>query len=94
MRAATPAVCAVIASLAFAASAVAADNTAGNVPQFAFMNGGWQAMGADFLPPPTGAGPVQDEPGRRHVGNNQTGQPSFRMADLSNLSCSHGRVTP
>jgi hypothetical protein len=84
MRAATPAVCAVIASLAFAASAVAADNTAGNVPQFAFMNGGWQAMGADFLPPPTGAGPVQDEPGRRHVGNNQTGQPSFRMADLSN----------
>jgi hypothetical protein len=72
------------AALTSAGFAAAADGGSRAVPQFAFMNGGWQAMGADFLQPASGPGPVQDEPGRRHVGNNVGGQPSFRMADLSN----------
>jgi hypothetical protein len=65
-----------------ASAALAADGN--GVPQFAFMNGGWQAAGADFLSPPNGPGPVRDVPGHEHVGNNQGGQPSFRNADLSN----------
>src|SRR6185503_2386170 len=75
------AVWALCASAALAADTAASGNA---VPQFAFMNGGWQAAGADFLPPPSGPGPVRDVPGHEHVGNNQGGQPSFRNADLSN----------
>jgi hypothetical protein len=69
-----------IAALFWSASAMAADS----VPSFAFADGGWQAAGADFLQPPSGPGPVRDPPGHEHVGNNTGGQPSFRIADLSN----------
>jgi hypothetical protein len=66
-----------------ATAALAADNPA--VPQFAFANGGWQAAGVVFLPPPSGPGPVQDMPGRPRIGNNLAlGQPTFAMADLNN----------
>lgn len=55
------------------------------VPPFAFMNGGWQAVGVVFLAPPSGPGPVMDMPGRKRIGNNlDLGQPIFAMADLSN----------
>jgi len=76
-----------VAVWALCASAALAADTAGSsnaVPQFAFVDGGWQAAGADFLPPASGPGPVRDVPGHEHVGNNQGGQPSFRNADLSN----------
>src|SRR5712671_6770419 len=77
---------ALAATLLCTVAALAADGAAnGNaVPQFAFMDGSWQAMGADFLPPQSGPGPVRDEPGREHGGNNTGRQPSFRVADLSN----------
>jgi len=65
-----------------AGTTLAAENAA--VPKFAFANGGWQATGADFLPPPSGPGPVTDDPAHVHVGNNTGGQASFRIADLSN----------
>lgn len=70
--------------LALTAARYAASAPASNVPPFAFMNGGWQAMGADFLPPSSGPGPIRNDPKYRHVGNGQRGQPNFRMADLSN----------
>jgi len=42
---------ALAATLLCAGTALAADGAANStaVPQFAFMDGGWQAMGADFL---------------------------------------------
>src|SRR6266700_1477741 len=74
------------ATLFCAGGALAADGAANGsaVPPFAFMDGGWQAMGADFRQPPSGPGPVRDVPGHEHGGNNTGVQPSFRMADLSN----------
>ena len=70
------------ATLACAGTALAADNT--QIPPFAFMDGGWQAAGADFLQPPSGPGPVRDVPGHEHGGNNTGAQPTFRDADVSN----------
>jgi hypothetical protein len=76
---------ALTATLLCTGAALAADGATSNaVPQFAFMDGGWQAAGADFLQPPSGPGPVRDVPGHEHGGNNTGVQPSFRMADLSN----------
>ena len=71
---------ALAAGLLLGSTAIAADG----VPQFSFVDGGWQAAGADFLQPQSGPGPVKDQPGREHVGNGTGGQPSFRIADLSN----------
>ena len=71
------------ATVLCASAALAADGS--TVPPFAFADGGWQAMGADFLAPASGPGPVKDVPGHEHSGNNVAGvQPTFRMADLSN----------
>ncbi|HYK78999.1 MAG TPA: hypothetical protein VEU95_05190 [Micropepsaceae bacterium] len=75
------------ATLLCASAALAADGAAnsGAVPQFAFMDGGWQAAGVVFLPPESGPGPVLDMPGRPRIGNNLAlGQPIFAMADLNN----------
>ena len=71
------------AGVACAGGVLAADSAA-EVPPFAFMDGGWQAAGADFLQPPSGPGPVRDVPGHEHGGNNTGAQPTFRDADLSN----------
>jgi hypothetical protein len=79
-------------ALLCAGAGMAADQGS-TVPPFAFMDGGWQAMGADFLQPANGPGPVRDVPGHEHGGNNTGVQPSFRVADLSNPSCSPGRGT-
>jgi hypothetical protein len=73
---------ALAAALLCAGTALAADNSV--VPPFAFMDGGWQAAGADFLQPQSGPGPVRDVPGHEHGGNNTGAQPTFRDADLSN----------
>jgi hypothetical protein len=37
----------------------------------------------DFLPPPSGAGPVMSDKARPYVPNGQ-GQPTYRVADLNN----------
>jgi len=70
------------AMLMCAGATLAADDA--KVPPFAFMDGGWQALGADFLQPASGPGPVRDIPGHEHGGNNTGVQPSFRDADTSN----------
>jgi len=78
---------ALAATLFCAGAALAADGAANStaVPQFAFMDGGWQAAGVVFLPPESGPGPVLDMPGRPRIGNNLAlGQPIFAMADLNN----------
>ncbi len=73
----------IAAALCFPVTAPAAGGNA--APPFAFMNGGWQAAGVIFLPPPSGPGPVVDMPGRKRIGNNLAlGQPIFAMADLNN----------
>lgn len=47
---------------------------------------GWvpaRPEGDEFLPPPSGAGPVQAEPGHAYIPNGQ-GQPTYRIADVTN----------
>ena len=52
-----------------------------SVPDFApDSTTGWIAAGQEFLPPPSGPGPVTFDPARRPV----PGRPQFRVADLSN----------
>jgi hypothetical protein len=70
-------------SLGFAAKAQSAP------PNFApNRNVGWYAYNRIFIPPPSGAGPVQQDPSRPYVNNDEfrlTGrQPTQRFADLSN----------
>jgi hypothetical protein len=60
-----------------------------NVPAQSFStdsNTGWvpdRRTGDDFLPPPSGPGPVASEKGHPYIPNGQ-GQPTYRIADLSN----------
>jgi hypothetical protein len=70
-------------SLSFAAMAD------GLPPDFApNANVGWYAFNRIFIPPPSGAGPVQQDPAHPYVSNDEfrvTGkQPTERIADLSN----------
>ena len=49
---------------------------------------GWYAYNRQFIPPPSGRGPVQQDPARRYVSNDEfrvTGrQPTEQLADLNN----------
>ena len=68
-------------SLGFAATALAAP------PDFApDASIGWYAYNRQFIPPPSGPGPVQQDPARPYVSNDEfrvTGrQPTDQMADL------------
>src|SRR5947209_4251181 len=49
---------------------------------------GWIATSTEFFPPPSGAGPVRQDPAYAHVSNEEyraTGrQPTLQIADLSN----------
>jgi len=58
-------------------------------PNFAPDSGtGWVSRGQDFLPPPSGPGPVRADPKRPRISNDDlragTGQPTRAIADLSN----------
>jgi hypothetical protein len=58
-------------------------------PNFApDSNIGWYAFNRQFVPPPSGSGPVQQDPGHPYVSNDEfrvTGkQPTDQLADLSN----------
>jgi hypothetical protein len=57
------------------------------IPNFAPNDStGWvpaRPAGDEFIPPPTGAGPVQAEPGHPYTPNGQ-GQPTYRIADVTN----------
>ena len=68
------------------ASDAAANSTTSLAPNNSV---GWIATSTEFLPPPSGAGPVVQDPAYPHVSNEEyraTGrQPTLQIADLSNV---------
>src|SRR5260221_14478644 len=67
-------------SAAFAALMPAA--AADEAPNFAPDSGtAWIALAQEFIPPPFGPGPITTDPAHPRIPN---GQPTFRIADLSN----------
>jgi len=80
----------VLASAAcFAGSLSCSAMAEGVPPNFApDPNVGWYAYNRQFIPPPGGSGPVQQDPARPYVSNDEfrvTGrQPTEQLADLSN----------
>ena len=86
------AICAMV-GLVCAGAALAAQGTSGqSIPNFAPDDStSWypdRPTGDDYLPPPSGPGPVRADPARPYVPNDEgrnTGvQPTYRIADLSN----------
>jgi hypothetical protein len=53
-------------------------------PDFSANRAGWIAMGTDWTPLPGSPSPVRQDPAHRYVPNNTGGQPTFRIADISN----------
>jgi hypothetical protein len=54
------------------------------IPNFASTQYGWIAVDNEFIKPPSGPGPVSFDPAHPYVGNNKGGQPTYRVADLTN----------
>jgi len=54
-----------------------------SIPDFSSRDFGWLAD-TEFLPPSSGPGPVTFDPAHPYVRNNTSGQPTFRIGDLSN----------
>jgi hypothetical protein len=71
-----------------AALTFAAEPSARGVPDFSTGDVSWEAVGMEFLPPPSGPGPVVSDKDHPYISNQvalATGkQPTFRVADLSN----------
>src|SRR5258708_7252480 len=68
-------------------SAFAADNAA--IPNFHIDSAAaWMEIGDELLPPPSGAGPISNDPRYPYVDNGAARrrgiQPTYRVADLSN----------
>jgi hypothetical protein len=55
----------------------------GSVPMLSSSEFGWLAD-TEFLPPSTGPGPVTFDKAHPYIRNNTTGQPTFRVGDVSN----------
>ena len=72
------------AATALALVAAAPAPLAQTVPNFSSANFGWIAVDNEFINPPSGPGPVTFDPKHPFVGNNKGGQPTYRVADLSN----------
>jgi hypothetical protein len=53
-------------------------------PDFSGGNIGWVAIGTEWTGVPGGPQPVKQDPAHRYVPNNVGGQPTFRIADISN----------
>jgi len=54
------------------------------LPNFSSHDFGWIAVDNEFIKPPSGPGPVTSDPSHPFIGNNKGGQPTYRVADLSN----------
>src|SRR5437879_4734757 len=80
----------VLASAVYLAGSVSFSAMAqGTPPNFApNPSVGWYAYNRQFIPPPSGPGPVRQDPARPYVSNDEfrvTGrQPTEQLADLSN----------
>lgn len=70
-----------VAALALSFAAAPAQQ---RVPDFSSHDFGWIAVDNEFIRPPSGPGPVVSDPAHPFVGNNKGGQPTYRVADLSN----------
>jgi hypothetical protein len=55
----------------------------GSVPMLSSTEFGWLAD-TEFLPPPSGPGPVTFDKAHPYIRNNTTGQPTFRISDVTN----------
>ena len=71
-----------------AAGAPAADRNA-SIPDLSLdSNTSWMEVGDEFLPPPSGPGPIANDPRYPYVDNGRARragiQPTYRVADLSN----------
>jgi len=53
-------------------------------PNFSGHDFGWIAVDNEFIPPASGPGPVTSDPAHPFIGNNRGGQPSYRVADVTN----------
>ena len=56
----------------------------GSPPAFSANNVGWIAVGTEWTAMPGSPLPVKQDPAHRYVPNNVGGQPTFRIADISN----------
>jgi len=74
--------CLVCAGAALFAPSAAAQSAA--IPILSAPGSGWLEIGDDFLPPPSGPGPVTADPAHPYYSNISGLQPTFRVADLTN----------
>jgi hypothetical protein len=73
--------------MACAATALVVPQAAGQnsaIPVLSAPGSGWYEVGDDFLPPPSGPGPVTADPAHPYQSNTSGLQPTFRVADLKN----------
>ena len=56
----------------------------GGLPNFSGSNVGWVSVGGEWIPLPGSPPPVTQDPAHRYTPNNVGGQPTFRIADISN----------
>jgi hypothetical protein len=56
----------------------------GAIPDLAAAGYGWFEVGDDFLPPPSGPGPVVSDPAHPYQSNASGLQSTYRVADVSN----------
>jgi hypothetical protein len=81
---------AILISVACAGAALLPARAAepGSTPDFAPSNRtGWLAQDDEFIPPPSGPGPVKSDPTRPYISfykNPRNPHPAFRVADLNN----------
>src|SRR5579872_4111405 len=73
--------CVICAGAIFILSAAAAQD--GAIPVLSGPGSGWFEVGDDFLPPPSGPGPVTADPEHPYHSNTSGKQPTFRVADLN-----------
>ncbi|HYK79305.1 MAG TPA: hypothetical protein VEU95_06735 [Micropepsaceae bacterium] len=75
-------------ALCGAALTFAADTGSRGVPDFSANDVSWEGVGMEFMPPPSGPGPVISDKDHPYISNQvalATGkQPTFRVSDLSN----------
>src|SRR6266568_7944292 len=71
-----------------AALTFAADSPARGVPDFSANEVSWEGVGMEFMPPPSGPGPVISDKDHPYISNQvalaTSKQPTFRVSDLSN----------
>jgi len=79
--------CSIVAPLAAALALVAGASaqTTTSPPDFSSNRTAWKALdGADYLMVPGSPSPITNDPAHPHRGNNEGGQPAYRISDTTN----------